>query len=48
MRSRLVSRRTALAKSSKKISKAVDSGDYEQLTKALEQADKDVADAARL
>ena len=32
-------------KSSKKISKAVDSGDYEKLQKALEDADKRVSDA---
>ena len=30
----------ALAKSTKKINKAVDSGDYEKLTKALQDADK--------
>ena len=35
----------ALEKSSKKISKAVDSGDYEKLEKALEDADKRVSDA---
>ena len=35
----------ALEKSSKKINKAVDSGDYEKLTKELEDADKRVADA---
>ena len=35
----------ALTKSSKKINKAVDSGDYEQLTKALQDADKNVSKA---
>jgi uncharacterized membrane protein len=35
----------ALTKSSKKISKAVDSGDYDTLTKALQDADKNVSDA---
>ncbi len=35
----------ALAKSNKKISRAVDSGDYEKLTKELEDADKRVSDA---
>ena len=35
----------ALTKSSKKINKAVDSGDYEQLTKALQDADKNVSNA---
>lgn len=35
----------ALAKSRKKINKAVDSGDYEKLTKELEDAEKRVADA---
>ncbi len=35
----------ALAKSTKKINKAVDSGDYEQLTKALQDADKNVGSA---
>ena len=35
----------ALTKSTKKINKAVDSGDYEQLTKALQDADKNVSDA---
>ena len=35
----------ALAKSTKKINKAVDSGDYEQLTKALQDADKNVGAA---
>ncbi len=35
----------ALAKSTKKINKAVDSGDVDQLTKALQDADKNVSDA---
>ncbi len=35
----------ALAKSTKKINKAVDSGDYEQLSKALQDADKTVSAA---
>ena len=35
----------ALTKSTKKINKAVDSGDYEQLTKALQDADKNVSGA---
>ena len=35
----------ALAKSSKKINKAVDSGDYEKLAKELEDADRRVSDA---
>ena len=35
----------ALAKSSKKISKAIDSGDYEKLQKELDDADKRVSDA---
>ena len=35
----------ALTKSTKKINKAVDSGDYEQLTKALQEADKTVSGA---
>ena len=35
----------ALAKSSKKINKAVDSGDYEKLEKELEDADKRVSKA---
>ncbi len=35
----------ALAKSTKKINKAVDSGDYAQLTKALRDADKTVSGA---
>lgn len=36
----------ALAKSVKKVSKAVDSGDYEKLEKELDAADKRVSDAA--
>ena len=35
----------ALTKSSKKINKAVDSGDYEKLAKELDAADKRVSDA---
>ena len=35
----------ALAKSSKKINKAVDSGDYEKLTKELDEAEKRVSGA---
>ena len=35
----------ALAKSSKKINKAVDSGDYEKLAKELDEAEKRVSDA---
>ncbi len=35
----------ALTKSSKKINKAVDSGDYEKLEKELEDADKRVSKA---
>ena len=35
----------ALTKSSKKISKAIDSGDYEKLEKELKAADKRVSDA---
>ena len=35
----------ALTKSTKKINKAVDSGDYEELTKALQDADKNVSKA---
>ena len=36
----------ALAKSTKKINKAIDEDDYEQLTKELDAADKRVSDAA--
>ena len=35
----------ALTKSTKKINKAVDSGDVDELTKALQDADKNVSDA---
>lgn len=36
---------SALAKSSKRISRAIDKGDYEKLRKAVINADEDVADA---
>lgn len=36
---------SALAKSSKRISRAIDKGDYEKLRKAVIKADEDVADA---
>jgi len=35
----------ALAKSGKKVSKAIDSGDYDKIRKALEDADDNVSDA---